>query len=131
MGCQQIDGKLVRDRAVSVDEAAAAWRKNPEGYLFIDSRTQADHAARCIPGSRRVDPWQIEPKDPDPVFDRYKELFIYGENAGSSRAEALTKRFYHAKQNHARLLEGGLEEWSRRGYPVEKAPAVDAPASKP
>lgn len=122
-GCPKVDSALVQDRAISVTEAASRFRDKSGHYLFIDARVEAEHAARRIPGSRRMDPWDVDPKDPDPAFDNYKELIVYGQNPGAARAEALVKRFYHAKQNHARLMTDGLDEWISRGNPTEGAAA--------
>lgn len=129
-GCPTIDSRLVQDRAISVAEAAKNFRSNSSGkYLFIDSRSEREHAAARIPGARRLDTWDLDPKDPDPAYDNYSEIIVYGQNPGSPRAEALTKRFYHSKQDHARLMLGGFDEWLRQGHPVEKSPTGETPSA--
>ncbi|HVZ94394.1 MAG TPA: rhodanese-like domain-containing protein [Phycisphaerales bacterium] len=121
-GCPQIDSQMVRDRAIGVAEAAKDFRTGGDKYLFIDARTADEYAKSRIPRARHMDPWNVDIHDPDPAFDEYKELIIYGQNPGTVRAEALVKRFYHAKQDHARLLEGGLDAWTKNGNPVEQGP---------
>lgn len=91
--------------------------------LLLDARSPREFAAGHIPMARSI-PWERigdTPKDMDARLDRYKLKVVYGNDRGSAPARALTKRMLQAGYSNVKMFMGGLDEWTRAGYGVDKS----------
>ena len=118
-------------RLVSVPKLATWLNENPDRYLVLDARRPPDFDQGHIPSARRIDLTDINPQSPDPSWERFRGFVVYGENAGSARAKAITKRLLQASYPGVTLLEGGFESWERAGQPVARPEVQSSEASKP
>lgn len=110
------------DKARVAPEKLREWlEKAPAKYLVVDARPQAAFDQGHLPGAVRMDPSELDPLDPDPKFEQYKSIIVYGESPAYGRANALTKRFLEAGISVS-MLDGGLKVWRDRGYAVETGP---------
>lgn len=119
-GCQTTDENAVdavRLSPATLNERLAADRSR---YLIVDARPEAAFQTAHLPGAVRMDPNEIDPRDPDPKFETYKAVIVYGEDPRPGRANALTKRFLEAGIT-VQMLDGGLHMWRRGGFPVDGA----------
>lgn len=115
------ESKVIFDRVAGGDTKAA---------LFIDPRPAKAYAASHIPGSRNLTLPQVKPKSkPDPRINEYGVLIVYGDNPASATARGMTKRLLEVGYGSVRFFAGGLEEWERRNYPLEKATPEPQPRS--
>ena len=133
-GCQSIDDKWVDDRVVSPAEVSEEIHKSPSDYLLIDARGAKEYAKEHIPNARRMDPWDIDARNPDPKLADYKALVVYSNNRGSGDARALAKHLGQASYKNVTYMAEGLEGWKAAGYVVDSqlppAPGGSTPASR-
>lgn len=118
-------------RLVSVPKLAEWLNEDPERYLVLDARRPPDFQAGHLPGATRIDLSQVDPASPEPSWERYRGFVVYGENAGSARAKALTKRLLQSAYSGVVLLDGGYEAWLRAGQPVVEPAAAAGSGSAP
>ncbi len=111
------DDSIARVNSVQLTK----WlEKSPEKYLILDARPREEFVTEHIPGARHVEPPEVDPNDLDPSLKGYKALIVYGENPGSTRARALSKRLIQARQD-VYWLEGGISEWKAGGRSTTRA----------
>lgn len=92
---------------------------------LLDPRSPGEFGTGHIPGAENL-PLQSVPvtKDgPEPRLGRYKTLVVYGNDPGSAVARAMAKRLMGLGAGNVKLFQGGMVEWTKAGYPVER----DAP----
>lgn len=117
----------VSTAAIRPLEAAqlARWIADPPrkggGVLIVDARKQSDFDQAHIQSARRLDLPDVPPDRNRDRWSRYSAIVVYGENPGSIRAEALTKRFMQLDAAPVYILLGGFEEWRRRSMPTQSA----------
>ena len=135
-GCNDTvsDKDIVR---ASLTETRALLQDKPGVARAIDTRTATDFATGHIPGAINLDLAAVkEDKDSiDPALAKFKTLVVYGADAGSGAASAMSKRLMRAGHKNVRLFAGGYAEWTAAGLKVDgsgapKAPAQNAPAPK-
>jgi cytochrome c oxidase cbb3-type subunit III len=122
------EGKCVKDpRYVPVDQLKQALQ-DKRRVIIIDARSPADWMRVHIPGALSIPHYDLA---------RLKELPNDGtwiiaycacphHLSGDVVAE-LRKRGY----KHAMILDEGILEWHRRGYPVIAAAGIEAPPKEP
>jgi rhodanese-related sulfurtransferase len=94
----------------------------PNNICIVDVRDPAQYGAghiptaRCIPLGVIVSAFAALPKD--------KMIVTYCEDIAGSRSLQAALELAQVGFPVQRLI-GGFAEWSRRGYPVETAPALD------
>lgn len=120
-GCNTTSEVEVDKARVSAEKIKEWLDKAPDRYLVVDARADAAFREGHLPGAVRMDPVELDPQDPDPKFDDYKSIIVYGENPAYGRANALTKRFLEAGVSVV-MLDGGLKAWRDKGFPIETAP---------
>ena len=115
-GC---DGSDASTYAVSLDVARAEHEAGRA--LLIDIREPEEHATGVVAGARLLPMRQLSrrldeiPTDPQqPVL-----LICHTQNRSSATLRALREKGY----GHVRYVNGGMNEWARRGWPMVK-PAV-------
>ena len=86
--------------------------------VLIDVREPQEHAGGVAPGAKLLPMRQLEqrlaeiPKDTDkPVL-----LICHSQNRSSATTRMLRERGY----SQVRFVEGGMGEWTRRGWPLVK-----------
>ena len=121
----------------SLSETRAILQDKPGVARAIDTRNSTDFATGHIPGAINLDLSAVkEDKDSiDPALAKFKTLVVYGADAGSGTAWAMSKRLMRAGHKNVRLFAGGYAEWTAAGLKVDgsgapKAPAQNAPVSK-
>ncbi|MFO1328927.1 MAG: rhodanese-like domain-containing protein [Rubrivivax sp.] len=100
--------------AVSLEHARAQLESGKA--VVIDIREPDEHARGVAPGARLLPMRQLQsrlaeiPTDPStPVL-----LICNTQNRSSATLRALRERGY----GHVRYVEGGMSEWTRRGWPL-------------
>lgn len=101
---------------VSLDTARADLQAGR--VVLIDIREPSEHAGGVAPGARLLPMRQIGarlseiPTDPNqPVL-----LICNTQNRSSATLQSLRQRGYA----HVRFVQGGMSEWTRRGWPLVK-----------
>lgn len=107
---------------ITVQDAAQRLASDPQTNLFIDTRSQVEYDTAHIPGARRMQLPDIDPKDPDPALAKYKNLIVYGANPGSAAPMAIAKRLLIAEYGDVFLMEDGFERWLAAGFKTAKSP---------
>lgn len=120
-GCNTTSEVEVDKARVSAEKIKEWLDKAPDRYLVVDARADEAFREGHLPGAVRMDPVELDPQDPDPAFDKYKSIIVYGENPAYGRANALTKRFLEAGVDVV-MLDGGIKVWRDKGFPVETTP---------
>jgi len=101
----------------------AKWLNNPpkKGILLIDARKQEDFNESHISSARNLNLPDVNPARSNTRWIGYAAIVIYGQDPGSIRAEALTKRFMRLDAAPVYLLQGGFDEWQRKDMPTYNA----------
>ena len=119
---------------VSLSQARATLQDKPGVARAIDTRPQAEFAGAHISGAINLELASVsESKDSiDPALARYKTLVVYGTDAGSGSARAMTKKLMRAGHKDVKLFAGGIAEWIGAGLKVDgNAPPKGPPQSTP
>ena len=123
-GCQ---GKISTDSIRTIDPGTlSAWMNaKPDRYLVVDVRRRAMFDQAHIAGATHLDLPDVDPEHPRREWERYSAIVIYGDNPGSIRAEAMTKRFLSIDPTQVYLLQGGFDAWRAGGLPVKRSTTSD------
>lgn len=116
-------GPKVSDATVTPVAPAVVQRwveKDTGKQLLIDVRPEEAYRAGHIPGAINMSTSDIDERERDARLLRYSTLVVYGEDAGSARARGMVKRLMIAKYKDVRQLQGGYEQWTSLGLPVER-----------
>lgn len=104
--------------AVTLDAKAFRQKSSAPNAVILDVRTPEEVSQGIIPGAKVIDY-----KTPDfaakiSALDKSKTYFVYCKGGvRSSRAVALMKEKGFSQVHE---LDGGFDEWSAQGYPVQK-----------
>jgi len=99
--------------------------KEKNKALFLDVRKPERFAEGHLPGARNLRGTDINlAYGLDPTLEKYDNLIVYGENAGSAGARAMAKRLIQAGYNtmlkkRVKLFLGGWVEWDTTGLDIE------------
>jgi len=119
-------------RVVSVDEASKLVGK--EGVVFVDTRNYWKYARGHIPGAVNLELYAFHWIDTSRAgleafarqmsmllgafgIDNEKQVIFYQNNSGYDAARGVWLLEWMGN-GHARLLDGGLNLWKRRGLPL-------------
>lgn len=108
------DSTVVR---ISTTEVSRRLQKG-SNILVIDARDAKQYDAGHIPSARLVTLPEVDPLDPEPKFNGYSALIVYGDNPGSATAMAMAKRLMVTKHKNVVLMIDGFDQWKREGRPV-------------
>ncbi|CAG0955327.1 hypothetical protein PHYC_00431 [Phycisphaerales bacterium] len=96
---------------------------NETSLVLIDPR-HPDQFVKChIPGAKNI---RLADVPPDATVNReiskFDTIVVYGADAASAPARAMTKRLIAVDYSGVRLFVGGLEEWRALGGEVVETP---------
>lgn len=116
-------GLLSRDSQVAevvVDfpEVYQIWKK--ESAMFVDSRPASAFAHGHIPGAVSVPLGQVKERLAALPEDKDAGLIVYCSSAECPNGYQLLHRLQQHGYTHVRLFQGGIAEWLRFGYPLQK-----------
>lgn len=122
-GCERrtTDGDLKAITVVDVQRRVAESGRKGKGdvILLIDPRAPQDYREGHIPGARNMRLADVSGQTkPSKDLAKYETIVVYGENPGSATAKAMTKRLLSIGYDSARIMLGGLAEWTAQGGQV-------------
>lgn len=95
-------------------------RGNETLVVLVDPRAPQEFARERLPGARNIRLIDVPPDARvDSGLDRFNNIVVYGSNAASPPARAMTKRLLAVGYSDVRFMVGGLEEWREIGGEVE------------
>jgi rhodanese-related sulfurtransferase len=103
---------------IEVDALETVVDARPAGVLVIDARPVAQFEAGALPGAVNVQLDEVPERKVMQMFGSYQRVIVYGHNAGSPRAEALSKRLLAGGMESVETYRDGYEEWVRDGGPT-------------
>lgn len=108
-GCS---GRLSDAHIVYLDDARfqQAVLDRAEGTLLIDARSPDAFAAGTIPGAVNVQLRDVPVEEVRRRFAGYSRIIVFGQNPGSPRAAALSKRLLAGRVSVETYLPG-YERW--------------------
>ncbi|MBX3322716.1 MAG: rhodanese-like domain-containing protein [Phycisphaeraceae bacterium] len=96
--------------------------RDPMRVIVLDARPLADYNAGHIPTARSLRPADFHaPAGVDPAIGQHSSIVVYGTNPGSGVAKGVTKELLKMRMKRARMFDGGIEAWTRAGYPLESS----------
>jgi mono/diheme cytochrome c family protein/rhodanese-related sulfurtransferase len=111
------------ERFVSVDQVAQALT-DKRRMVIIDARPPSDWMRVHIPGAVSIPYHDLKRLDEVPLDGTWVIAYCAcPHHLSGDVVDALRKR----GARHAVILDEGILEWHRRGYPVVAAPGVDPP----
>lgn len=118
-GYEPVPRSALSYRAIVHVSAEEAKVKYDAGIArFIDAREAEEYRESRVAGAISV-PALGDAVPPSPVAGR--EPVIYCEGTGCGASEILARRMIDAgRRGTVYILEDGLPEWERRGYPMER-----------
>jgi rhodanese-related sulfurtransferase len=112
-----------------VADVHAAFASGDPGFVLVDSRSSAAWAQGRIPGTTHLPTAEI-PERAALLLDPGVPVVTYcwgpGCNGATRAALALAQRGYVVRE-----MLGGLEYWTREGFPVETATGLTRSAPDP
>lgn len=122
-GCAGVSDKDIKNvSALEVRRMVETSKKkgNDTLVVLVDPRSPPEFARERLPGARNVRLVDVPPDARvDSGLDRYDNIVVYGANAASPPARAMTKRLLAVGYSDVRFMVGGLEEWLEIGGEVE------------
>ncbi|MBL0926287.1 MAG: rhodanese-like domain-containing protein [Phycisphaerales bacterium] len=127
VGCRDINDQWILDRAWYPATVNRALERDPKSYLVLDVRPKPEFETGRLPGAEMMNANQVDIRDPEPRLRQYKDIIVYGRDAGHAQAMALAKKLAQADVGDVRLMYGGFADWKAQGFPV----VTNAPAPAP
>ena len=103
--------------SATLEEARAALQA-PGQVMVIDIREPDEHAQGVAPGARLVPMKQVAAHWATLVPDKNKPVLLVCRS--QNRSSALAKALREQGITNVRYVEGGMNEWARRGWPMVK-----------
>jgi rhodanese-related sulfurtransferase len=91
--------------------------RTPPAPLILDVRSPREYAAGHIPGAVNIPHTQLAYRLGDLEIDKSDEVVVYCQ--GGQRSALAEQALADAGYTGVLHLEGQLQEWQLRGYPVE------------
>jgi len=122
-GCAGVSDKDIKNvSALEVRRMVESSKKrgNETLVVLVDPRAPQEFARERLPGARNIRLIDVPPDARvDSGLDRFNNIVVYGSNAASPPARAMTKRLLAVGYSDVRFMVGGLEEWREIGGEVE------------
>ena len=105
--------------------------------VFIDARNEEHYLQGHIPGAYELDPYypQLQLARVLPICQAAEEVVVYcnGGDCEDSEFAAIALRDVGIQNEKLRIYTGGMSEWTKNGWPLEKGErnAGNAPEAKP
>ena len=113
-------------RFVSVDVVAKAYQEKRK-FIIIDARPASDWMRAHITGAVSI-PYHETNRLADIPKDTWVIAYCACPHHLSGEVVDALKKLGHTK---AVVLDEGINDWHRKGYPITAAPGVEAPAADP
>jgi rhodanese-related sulfurtransferase len=116
-------GRKITDNSIAniqTPELARLVRETGANRLYMDVRDPEAYGRGHIPGAKNIRLQDVSATEKSPNFDSYKMIVVYGEDLGSARAIAMTKRLLGVGYDDVFLLEGGFAGWRAGGGTIER-----------
>lgn len=133
-GCDGIRSVSERDLvfipAAEIQDLMTEQAEEPDEriLLLVDPRPEAAFATCRIPNAQNYILSDVPPKPgKDPRFNNYDAIVVYGDHPNHAAAKAMAKRLMSIKIDHVKVYDGGLADWTARGYPLESGTPEAAP----
>lgn len=119
-GGPQITEKDIK--SVSAAEVRSLRSDPKNKVLLVDPRSERAFAEGHIPGAQNItlDAVDLRTQRIDPRLVGYNQIIVYGNDPGDGPARAMTKRLLAVSSTDTRMFVGGLSEWARLGWPIER-----------
>lgn len=134
LGCSQspTDKDIVRIETTEFRELLKRGETSPKRLLVLDARSARAFQAEHIPGATNMQLYEVNMElGTKARLKAYKEMVVYGDDAGSPPGQGLTKRLMGAGYDEVRFYAGGLKEWKASGFPTETAGPGVTPTEAP
>jgi glyoxylase-like metal-dependent hydrolase (beta-lactamase superfamily II)/rhodanese-related sulfurtransferase len=114
---------VARVERASVPELHERWEGDGEGLQVLDVRERGEWDAGHIPGSVHA-PYHDIQSLPDGIDPSRPVAVICGSGQRSAVAASLLMR--HGAEQVIHVVDGGVPQWKRMGWPVERPDSVKA-----
>lgn len=106
---------------ISPDQLYAMMKSSAPPLIF-DARPSSVRAneAHRIAGAHALDLESPDPLHPELLK---RPIVVYCVCPNEATAKRIVNQLHRKNIHHVRALKGGLDEWERRGYPVEPLPS--------
>jgi rhodanese-related sulfurtransferase len=110
--------RTMAQHAISPEQLHSLLGSNQDVALF-DVRQPLDLLAHSeiIPGARRISPADVLAAPS--LIPKDKEAIVYCTCPGDKTSQAVLRRALDLEFFKIKFLEGGIEAWKAKGYPVE------------
>lgn len=122
VGCSQspTDKDIVRIEMTELRDLAKRAETSPKRLLILDARSARAFQAEHIAGATNMQLYEVNMElGTKARLKAYKEMVVYGDDAGSPPGKGLTKRLMGAGYDDVRFYAGGLKEWKASGFPTK------------
>jgi rhodanese-related sulfurtransferase len=100
-------------------EALHTLLESNQGVLLFDVRQPLDLLAdsEIIPGAKRISPKEVQ-QNPS-LIPREKDTIVYCTCPSDKTSREILHRALALHYSRIKFLQGGLESWKAKGYPVD------------
>ncbi|MEM7754183.1 MAG: rhodanese-like domain-containing protein [Planctomycetota bacterium] len=99
--------------------AEQAAEPDDDVLFLVDPRRRVQFDAGHLPNAENLFLTDAPPGGGrDPRIDANKHIVVYGDNPGSTPAEAMTKRLISLRYKGVRWFKGGVASWAEAGLPL-------------
>jgi sulfur-carrier protein adenylyltransferase/sulfurtransferase len=110
--------ELLQQVKSEIDEVSASEARERSTSLFVDVREQDEWDEGALPGAIHIPRGQLESRIEGLVPDRSRELVLYC--SVGARSAFAAKTLAELGYENVASLAGGLIDWKRNGFEVEK-----------
>ncbi len=119
--------KFYKGDVPKVDVDTAAKKHAEEEVMLIDARPQHSYDKEHIEGATSMplslfDIMVMMELDEE---DMEQEIVVYGRNFSRWYDEEFAEKLINRGYKNTKILDGGLSEWKKKGYPVSHEKSVD------
>lgn len=105
-------------RTISFDELQQKI-KNDESFALVDARSREDYDKSHLPGALSVPVEDV--RDYAGRLDKNEEIITYCGGFQCPASTMAAKEFMSLGFKDVLDYKGGIQEWSEKGYPVERS----------
>jgi rhodanese-related sulfurtransferase len=105
-------------RTISIDELQQKFKTN-ESFALVDARSREDYDKSHLPGALSVPVEDV--RDYAGRLDKNEEIITYCGGFQCPASTMAAKEFMSLGFKDVLDYKGGIQEWSEKGYPVERS----------